>query len=174
MSSPTSVMTDCIDYMSHIIITSDVYSSKQHITLWWQDTHHVYKLHMKDGDMLQNTLRVGTLVHSSRLLQIKGSHEPISSHGHIGMCCWQWQTYNILHLSEDIYKGLYKYNAKQRHNLTCKYYGADYYYIQAYKQLERIQNVLILEHEAKDNKGATRRCFIIGRFRPQWQLEITL
>ena len=31
--------------------------------------------------MLQNTLRVGTLVHSSRSLQIKGSHEPISSHG---------------------------------------------------------------------------------------------
>ena len=73
---------------------------------------YVYKLHMTDEDMLQNTLRVVLLFITSRSLQIKGSHEPISSHGRIGMCCWQWQIYNILHMSEDINKGLYKYNTK--------------------------------------------------------------
>ena len=35
---------------------------------------------------------------------------------------------------------------------------ADFNYIQAYKQLERKQNVLILERETDDNKAATRRC----------------
>ena len=27
--------------------------------------------------------------------------------------------YDILHMSEDIYKGLYEYDAKRRHDLTC-------------------------------------------------------
>ena len=61
-------------------------------------------------------------------------------------------------MSEHVYKGLYEYNANQRHNLKCQYYGADCNYVQAYKQPEQIQNVLILERETDDNKAATRRC----------------
>ena len=70
MPSLTRVMTYCIDYMSHIIITSDI--------LWLQATYHVVmnELHImstsyifRRKDMQQNTLRISTLHHNHSKLR---------------------------------------------------------------------------------------------------------
>ena len=73
-----------IDYMSHITITSDIWGHKQHIMLRWRVTHHVYKLHITNRR--HATKHFTCYYITSQSLQIKGSHEPVSSHGRIGIC----------------------------------------------------------------------------------------